>query len=129
MWVYDLFQFHIVRLKGVQRNVDEIREKAFQFHIVRLKASDVLRTAKINAVSIPYSSIKSSGRRPTGLLPHVSIPYSSIKSKNVWNKASRNGLFQFHIVRLKANLANNLAINSLVSIPYSSIKSLYPMPE
>ena len=73
------FQFHLVRLKGCGEIIPE-KWPLFQFHLVRLKAAYPLLVAVCYAVSIPFSTIKSS------LAAEEDYPAQ---------------MFQFHLVRLK----------------------------
>ena len=54
----------------------------------------------------------------------VSIPYSTIKSDSETPYIKGKGMFQFLIVQLKVLLYLRLLIITRVSIPYSTIKRL-----
>ena len=52
-------------------------------------------------ISIPYGSIKRSGRSPWRCHPRISIPYGSIKRPIVQPRIYNQDTFQFLMVRLK----------------------------
>ena len=94
----------MVRLKAV-RPGGVVPALRFQFHMVRLKAKSVTCAECMVLVSIPYGTIKSGSQSAGANASFVSIPYGTIKSGRVGGEFHATEQFQFHMVRLKAEVS------------------------
>ena len=122
------FQFHLVRLKVLCCCLSNSIFITFQFHLVRLKVTNSIFQYLFSRISIPFSTIKSHCEIVRFFRRGISIPFSTIKSMLSAPIIKLVKIFQFHLVRLKAANNSNIAVPTLISIPFSTIKRDIPFP-
>ena len=138
-----LFQFLMVRLKGVFHLRGDcgawpfqflmVRLKAlllitlatflrFQFLMVRLKGLIVLFCLERTSISIPYGSIKRYRWRQQRKYINISIPYGSIKSYSPYYRLAKETPISIPYGSIKREKRWDYSHRYRISIPYGSIK-------
>ena len=93
--------------------------------MVRLKANGFQYWSKRFKISIPYGTIKRLKGEIASKL-NVTFQFHMVRLKGGQINANNTEefIFQFHMVRLKECCVSFIAMLSLISIPYGTIKSL-----